>query len=128
MLAVRCQWGSFGHPLGLYPPDELAFGIHGGDVETSLMLAFRPETVDMVRASRFRSTAEGAAIPPIGPIAYGWIATDLNAEGTVGDASAATAEKGARTADHQVAGLLDLLGRVRDAPIDGLAPVRAGPV
>ena len=116
MLAVRCQWGSFGHPEGMYPAHELAHGIHGGCVETSLMLHFRPEAVDMTRAIRFASTAEGAAIPPTGAVAYGWIATDLNAHGTVGDASEATAEKGAATARHQVAGFVDLLRRMAEAP------------
>jgi creatinine amidohydrolase len=120
MLAVRCQWGSFGHPEGMYPPEELALGIHGGDVETSLMLHFRPDTVDMARARRFASTAEGATIPPIGPVAYGWIATDLNPEGTVGDASAATPEKGAATASHQAEGFARLLRQVAERPLDGL--------
>jgi len=87
MLAVKCQWTGFGHPEGLFPPEELRFGIHGGDVETSLMLAFRPETVDMTRAADFRSTAESGAIPPVGPLSYGWIATDLNPAGVVGDAA-----------------------------------------
>ena len=123
MLAVRCQWGSFGHPEGMYPPEELRLGIHGGDVETSLMLRFRPEAVDMDRAGRFASTAEGGAIPPVGPVAYGWIATDLNPDGTVGDASAATAEKGEATARHQVAGFVELLRRMTERPLAGLDPV-----
>lgn len=122
MLAVKCQWGSFGHPEGMYSSDELAYGIHGGDVETSLMLKFRPDCVDMSAAVNNISTAEAAAISPIGPISYGWVASDLNANGTVGDASAATARKGAATCAHQVSGFVALLRDVRDTPIDGLAP------
>lgn len=117
MLAVKCQWMSFGHPAGLFTEAERAFGIHGGDVETSLMLAFEPHTVDMTQARDFRSTAETSAISPIGPVSYGWIATDLNPAGTVGDASIATAEKGEAMADHAVAGLIDLLTKVRDTPL-----------
>ena len=128
MLAVRASWSAFGHPEGMYPPGELRFGIHGGDVETSLMLHFRPETVDMARAARFASTAERGGISPVGPVGYGWIATDLNPEGAVGDASAATAEKGAATAAHQVAGFVELLRRMRDTPLAGLALVDPGPV
>jgi creatinine amidohydrolase len=123
MLAVKCQWTSFGTPDGLYGPRELAYGIHGGDMETSLLLAFRPETVDMGAARDFRSTAETGPIPPTGPISYGWIARDLNPAGTVGDASAATAAKGEATAAHQVAGMLALLRQVRDHAMDGFAPV-----
>jgi creatinine amidohydrolase len=124
MLAVKCQWGSFGHPEGMYPAAELAYGIHGGDVETSLMLAFRPECVDMSAALDNRSSAESSAIPPIGPISYGWVSSDLNPVGTVGNASVGTAEKGEATARHQVAGFLELLRKVRDTSLDGLAPTQ----
>ena len=117
MLAIKCQWSSFGTPPGLYPPEELAFGIHGGDVETSLMLAFQPHCVDMQAAPQARSNAQDGGISPIGPISYGWIATDLNPGGTVGNAVVATAEKGRATFAHQVAGFIDLLRQVRDTPL-----------
>ncbi len=55
MLAVKAQWTSFGMPDGVYSAQERQFGIHGGDMETSLMLAFNPETVDMTAARDFRS-------------------------------------------------------------------------
>ena len=124
MLAVKCQWGSFGHPSGMYPPEEIAYGIHGGDVETSLMLAFRPETVDMSHAIHFRSTAENAAISPIGPVSHGWVSSDLNPHGTVGNAAAGSAEKGRATAAHQVTGFIQLLRDVVARPLDGLAPTQ----
>jgi creatinine amidohydrolase len=120
MRAVKCQWGAFGTPQGMYSDHEKAYGIHGGDIETSLMLAFRPQTVDMAKAKAFASTAETSVLQPIGPVSYGWIASDLSDAGVVGDASAATAEKGAATARHQVAGFIDLLRQVRDAgPLPG---------
>ncbi|MEE4117562.1 MAG: creatininase family protein [Paracoccaceae bacterium] len=123
MLAVKCQWGAFGYPEGMYSDRESAYGIHGGDVETSLMLHFRPELVDMAAAEDFRSAAEGATISPIGPVSHGWMARDLNRKGTVGDAHLATAEKGAATCAHQVAGFVELLRKVRDMPLDRFAPV-----
>lgn len=123
MLAVKCQWGGFGAPEGLFSEQENAFGIHGGDRETSLILHFRPDTVDMSKAKDFRSTAEDAVIPPIGPLSYGWIASDLNPEGTVGEAHQATAEKGAALAAHQVSGMIELLRQVRDRQIDELKTV-----
>ena len=124
MMAVTCQWGSFGHPEGMYPPQELAYGIHGGDVETSLMLDFAPEAVDFGQAQNFRSTAEDAPISPIGPIAQAWVSSDLNSSGTVGNAAAATAEKGRATCAHQVAGFIDLLRTMRDRPLTGLSPTQ----
>lgn len=124
MFAVKCQWGAFGAPEGMYTEHERAFGIHGGDMETSLMLAFRPETVDMAQAQDFRSTAEGAPISPIGPVSYGWVSSDLNPEGTVGNATLATADKGEATCKHQVAGFVALLRKVRDLSVDGFAPTK----
>ena len=124
MLAVKCQWGAFGHPEGMYPDEELAYGIHGGDVETSLMLAFRPDLVEMEAARNFRSSAQDMGnftrLRPTGTTAYGWIASDLNGAGTVGNASRATAEKGAATRDHQVAGFIELLRDVEAFDLDRL--------
>ncbi len=117
MLAVKCQWGSFGYPEGLYTENERQFGIHGGDVETSMMLNFRPDTVDMSQAANFRSSAEADLVPPIGSISRGWIAADLNTEGTVGDASLATASKGVQTTEHQIGGFIELLHKVVDMPV-----------
>ncbi|MGB0499512.1 MAG: creatininase family protein [Rubricella sp.] len=122
MIAVKCQWGSFGHPDGLFPPEEFAYGIHGGDVETSLMLHFRPRTVDMGQARMFTSRAETAPVPPIGPVSLGWVAKDLNPAGVVGNAAAATAEKGAAVAAHQAAGFATLLQTVADMPLGDYAP------
>jgi len=61
--------------------------------------------------------------PPTGPLSYGWIASDLNPAGVVGNAAAATAEKGRATAEHQVAGLIGLLRDVAAHPLTGFAPV-----
>ncbi|WP_339947721.1 creatininase family protein [uncultured Albimonas sp.] len=121
MLAVRCQWGAFGHPEGMLSEREKTYGIHGGDAETSLMLHFRPELVRMERAKDFASSAEGMGdfrwLRPTGSVAYGWIAKDLNPDGTVGDASAATAERGAAIAAHQAKGFIELLREVESVDL-----------
>lgn len=123
MFAVRAAWSAFGAPAGLFSARETAFGIHGGDYETSLMLHFRPELVDRARLRDLPSSAEGAAIPPTGPLGYGWIASDLNPAGAVGEAHLATAAKGAAAAAHQVAGFVDLARRVAAQGLEGFAPV-----
>ena len=123
MLAVKAQWSGFGMPPGVLSPRELAYGIHGGDAETSLMLHFNPGTVDMALAGDFRSSAEGAAISPIGPVSYGWIASDLNPAGVVGEAFAGTADKGEAIAGHCVAGFIGLLRKVEAMDIAGFQPV-----
>lgn len=120
MLAVKTSWERFGRPEGLFNDLELRQGIHGGDVETSLMLHFRPDLVDMGKAENFisstaRAEREFDLLRPQSPHAFAWLATDLNPHGVVGDASVATAEKGRQTAEHQAAGFVRLLRDVRKA-------------
>ncbi len=58
MAVLVTHWGRFGHPDGMISAHESKFGIHGGEVETSLMLHFRPELVRMDKAENFISKAE----------------------------------------------------------------------
>jgi creatinine amidohydrolase len=51
MLAVTVGWHRFGYPDGTFSAEEKKHGIHGGDIETSLMLAAQPETVRMDQAA-----------------------------------------------------------------------------
>ncbi|MFC3074480.1 creatininase family protein [Shinella pollutisoli] len=114
MLAVATSWTRFGQPDGWIAPEDRAIDIHGGDIETSAMLALHPERVDMARAERFGSrqaefSARFAHLRAYGPHAFGWKMSDLNPKGVAGDASAATAEKGERLIAHAVRGLVALL-------------------
>jgi creatinine amidohydrolase len=122
MLAVKTSWSRFGRPAGLYSETEDRYGIHGGDFETSMMLHFRPDLVDMTRAENFVSSVQRAEqefelLKPTGAHAYAWIATDLNPNGVVGEAHLATAEKGRLTALHQADGFITLLQDVRKAKL-----------
>lgn len=123
MMVVKCQWGNFGKPEGMYSDQENAFGIHGGDYETSLMLHFKPHLVDMTQAKDFRSSAETAPISPIGPVNLAWVSKDLNAAGAVGEAHLATAEKGKVTCQLQVAGFIDMLAKFRDLSTENYEPI-----
>ncbi len=122
MLAVKTGWTPYGLPDGLFSDREMRFGIHGGDFETSLMLAMFPETVDMTAARDFASTAERARISPIGALSLGWIASDLNPAGVVGEAHLATAEKGEAAIGGITAGIIRLLREVEALPLEGYAP------
>src|SRR6202034_2604230 len=50
MLVVVVGWHRFGYPEGTFGGEEKRHGIHAGDVETSLMLAAKPDTVRMDKA------------------------------------------------------------------------------
>lgn len=122
MLAVRTAWERFGRPAGLFSDEEVRLGIHGGEVETSLMLHFQPDLVDMDKARNFASATTKAArtfrhLRPQSPHAFAWLAKDLNPAGVVGNARAATAEKGQLTAAHQAQGFVELLQDVRKAKL-----------
>ncbi|HKN08643.1 MAG TPA: creatininase family protein [Pseudomonadota bacterium] len=126
MLVATTQWRRFGLPASLYSDFDARHGIHAGDIETSLMLHFRPDLVDMAKARLFPSKAADMEhdymhLRPAGQHGFGWIAQDLNADGALGDASAATAEKGRLTAAHQADGFIALLRDVARFPLDQLA-------
>ncbi|TPN44345.1 MULTISPECIES: creatininase family protein [unclassified Mesorhizobium] len=122
MLAVKTSWQRFGRPAGMYTELEDRHGIHGGDVETSLMLHFRPDLVYMGKADNFVSNVakaeqEFSLLRHTGTHAFAWIASDLSPNGVVGDASIATAEKGRLTAEYQADGFISLLRDVRKAKL-----------
>ena len=66
MLVVTVGWHRFGYPDGTFSGEEKKHGIHGGDIETSLMLAAMPQTVRMDEAAtrrrkrwRWRASSSG---------------------------------------------------------------------
>ena len=127
MLAVKTSWSRFGRPAGLYSEIEDRYGIHGGDFETSVMLHFRPDLVDMAKAEDFPSRVQVAEqefdlLRHTGTQAFAWIASDLNPHGVVGEAAKATAEKGRLTVEHQADGFIRLLLDVRKAGLDDWLP------
>jgi creatinine amidohydrolase len=122
MFVVKTSWTRFGAPEGLYTDIERRHGIHGGDLETSLVMHFRPELVNRDKLENFasitaRDEAEFKYLRPTGTHAYAWIASDLNPNGAVGEAAKATAEKGRLTAEHEVKGMLELLHEVERFPL-----------
>lgn len=113
MLVVATSWMRFGVPDDLFTHHELSYGIHGGDVETSLMLHFDADLVAMEKAQDFHSTQldfmdEFKVLRAHGPVSFGWKAQDLNPHGVTGNASLATAEKGKTLATFQAKAFVDL--------------------
>ena len=101
---------------------EHRFGIHGGEVETSMMLHLAPDTVHMERAQNFASTSEVRAgkyhfIGNGRSAKLGWAIEDYNPAGAVGNSVAATAERGAKVVQSAVEGLVVLLDEIHDLPL-----------
>jgi creatinine amidohydrolase len=126
MLAVIASWSRFGNPQGLFTPQEITHGIHGGDIETSLMLAFRPDLVRCEEMTNFipatiemeRKFKQLNATRPAG---FGWMAQDLHPSGAMGDASLATAAKGERAIEFGAKAFLELVDDVREFDIERFA-------
>lgn len=131
MLVYSVSW--FNLPLGAaadaFSTEEHRFGIHAGDIETSMMLALRPDLVDMRAAQNFASTSQTRAqqfeILGNGQSAkLAWQTQDYNPHGAVGNAAAATAEKGQALLEAAGRALAQLLAEIDQLPADTL---RAGP-
>ncbi|MEN9539041.1 MAG: hypothetical protein RLZZ126_1276 [Pseudomonadota bacterium] len=110
---------------GLFSAHEHRFGVHAGDIETSMMLALKPHLVDMALAQNFRSSSEDRAsryaILGNGKSAkLGWQMQDVNPQGAAGNAAAATADKGRALLDAAGLQLARLLQELSDLPLTTL--------
>ena len=117
LLAVTTSWSRFGVPQGLFPDEELRHGIHGGAVETSIMLAKYKEHVRVGAIADFRSSSiameqEYRWLSTQRPAPFAWQAQDLNESGAVGNATLATAEKGVQLLDYGAQRFIELLDDV----------------
>jgi creatinine amidohydrolase len=117
MLAVTTAWARLSAPETLFSAEEVTHGIHGGAVETSIMLArygsevrreaiadFRPSTIAMVKDFRWLSAQR--------PAPFAWQAQDLHRSGAAGNATLATPEKGERLIEQGAQAFCELLADV----------------
>lgn len=128
LLAYSASWYSLPLPdavMGAFSAEEHRFGIHAGDIETSMMLACRPHAVRMALAQDFRSSAQDRAeryrILGNGKTAkLGWQMQDYHPAGAAGNARAATAEKGQALIAAAGLELAALLAELSDLGMDTL--------
>lgn len=127
MLAVKCTYTRLGAPPG-GDVAELARGFHGGWLETALMLHLAPARVHVDRLADFRATGiddSGVALlGPEGPASFAWLSEDLNPEGVIGNAAAATAEQGARLVEFYAERIARVLAESAALDIDAFTPAR----
>jgi creatinine amidohydrolase len=130
MLVVIASWRRFGAPDELFSAHEQAHGIHAGEIETSLMLKFRPDLVRDEEAANFQSQSvemerEFNWLRAGRLTGFGWMSQDLSASGAMGNAVAANALKGEACADYGATAFIELLH-----DIDGfdLTRLKEGPL
>ena len=132
LLVYSCSW--FKLPLhdaqgqdlnALFSAEEHRFGIHGGEIETSMMLALAPARVQMAQAKNFVSTAQARAqqFPILGngrSAKLGWQTQDHHPAGAIGNAAAATAAKGEALVQAAGRALAQLLAELDQLPLSTL--------
>jgi len=128
LLNVACRELRLSHGLATFlvhpmvPPDqggesaanERGMGIHGGHLETSLMLALEPDLVRMDLATANLPDLDTRHVRFGGPVTFGWRSDDFGPSGIIGDPTSATAEIGAAVFEEIVATLGEIMGEVSE--------------
>ena len=136
LLVYHCSWFNLPQPAGVnesFTPHEHRFGVHGGEVETSMMLHLAPELVNMAHAQNFASTSQVRAqqFPIVGngkSAKLGWAMQDYNPQGAAGNAAAADAARGRALVEGAASSLVQLLTEIHALPADtvGASPQPLG--
>lgn len=104
----------------LMSEDERALAMHAGDAETSLMLAVMSERVRMADAvcEYPPERPPGSLLKTKGALTFSWLTRDISQSGVVGDATAATSEKGDRILQLLAEGWVQLLRDVYEFSLE----------
>jgi creatinine amidohydrolase len=126
LLAVTTSWSRLSAAEKLFSAEELRHGIHGGAVETSIMLARYPKTVRRDAIADFPSTSIAMEkdyrwLSTQRPAPFAWQAQDLHPGGAVGDATKASAENGEKLLDQGARAFCELLAEIDNFDVKKLA-------
>lgn len=123
MLAAGCSWFRSIDKTDLFDAKEIQHGIHGGEVETAMMLHLHGDLVEMDRAEDFAPLSiaieeAGGILTPEGRVGFGWQTQDLHGSGACGNAAAADVERGRLVVERAAETLVKLLGEIVDYPME----------
>ena len=127
LLVVKSHYFLFPPPPDALPDNEWRHGLHGGMVETAMMLYLRPDAVRQSEATRSPSLGEELedSLRQVGPAreaaSFAWLADDLNLTGVTGDAGLADAQLGQRLVEHYGALLADVIQDAKEFPLERLS-------
>lgn len=125
MLVVQVNAYRLWDASGMFDATERAHGIHGGAVETSIMLHLRPDLVRKEKIARFVPNSIALAeankhIGAYGRVPFSWLTQDLNAAGACGDATKASAEHGRTLVEQAARAFVEILAELDGMPLDTL--------
>ena len=126
LFVVTTSWSRLSGAEKLFPADEVRHGIHGGAVETSIMLARYPDQVrkDAIAdfpASSIAMEQQYRWLSTQRPAPFAWQAQDLNPSGAVGNATLAVPAKGEELLDQGARAFCELLTEVDKFDVSRLA-------
>ena len=125
MFAASTMWPQLIDISDLFDAVEIKHGIHGGQIETSMMLHLHPELVDMARAENFvpvtMQVERESELLGRGAAYFGWQAQDLHPTGASGNAAKATAELGKELVERAARGLSRVVAEISNYPLSRLA-------
>ncbi|WP_441238897.1 creatininase family protein [Bradyrhizobium sp. 930_D9_N1_4] len=126
MFVVTTSWSRLSGADRLFAADEVRHGIHGGAVETSIMLARYPDQVRREAIADFPASSIALEkqyrwLSTQRPAPFAWQAQDLNASGAVGNATLGVAAKGEQLLDQGATAFCELLAEVDNFDVNRLA-------
>ncbi|WP_369719698.1 creatininase family protein [Bradyrhizobium sp. LLZ17] len=126
LFVVTTSWSRLSGADQLFPADEVRHGIHGGAVETSIMLSRYPDQVRMDAIADFPASSLALEkqyrwLSTQRPAPFAWQAQDLNASGAIGNATLAVADKGGQLIEHGARAFCELLAEVDNFDVNRLA-------
>ena len=127
MLVVKANYFRYAPPPNLLCADEMRHGLHGGAMETAMMMHLCPEKVRTrhLRDNQSLGLAMDRTYPHLGPEAaasFAWMSQDLNPAGVVGNAGVATPALGAQLVEHFAAALAATLEETVQFDLQWLRP------
>ncbi len=123
MLVVKTCHFDFPPLADALPEREWQEGLHGGALETALMLHLAPERVDTAALAHWPSLEFDAlaGFQWLGaenrPARFAWLAQDLHPAGVSGDARLASAQLGQRLLAHYAATLAAIIAETAAFPL-----------
>ncbi|MCP3404730.1 creatininase family protein [Bradyrhizobium sp. CCGB01] len=126
LFVVTTSWSRLSGAEKLFPADEVRHGIHGGAVETSIMLARYPDQVRVDAIADFPASSIAMEkqyrwLSTQRPAPFAWQAQDLHASGAIGNATLAVPEKGEQLLDQGATAFCELLAEVDNFDVSRLA-------
>ncbi|MCK2044645.1 creatininase family protein [Chromohalobacter salexigens] len=118
LLVVKANYFRFAPPDDALPAEELRHGLHGGALETAMMMHLAPHKVRQAELDEAVSLGAhqeraGRTLLPEGDAGFAWMAQDLHPSGVVGNATLATPILGKRLVAHFAGRLANVIEEAR---------------